>query len=66
MLKFIKEGKSMKKTTVKKLSEPSTSKAEKEVADTIIRLHNSYLAMRFIWTGDENCPLPLRTVCGKN
>jgi hypothetical protein len=24
------------------------------------------LAMRFIWTGDENCPLPLRTVCGKN
>jgi hypothetical protein len=50
-----------------KLSEPSTTEAVKEVTDKNIRLYNnSYLAMRFTSNGDENCPLPLHIVCGKN
>jgi hypothetical protein len=48
------------------LSEPSTSKAEKEVHDEKNRLYNdSYLVMGFTWARDENCPLPLCTVYGK-
>jgi hypothetical protein len=43
-----------------KLSEPSTNKVEKEMTNKEIRLYNdSYLAMGFTWTGDENCPHPL-------
>jgi hypothetical protein len=51
-----------------KLSEPSTSKAGRVVTDIKkIRLYNdSYLAMGFTWTGDENFPVPLCIVCGKN
>lgn len=47
------------------LSQPSTSKG-REVSDKKIRLYNdSYLAIGFTWTGEENCPLPLCIVCGK-
>jgi hypothetical protein len=43
------------------------SKAEKEVKDKKNRLYSDgYLAVDFTWTGDENCPLSLCTVCGKN
>ncbi len=27
--------------------------------------NDSYLAIGFTWTGEENCPLPLCIVCGK-
>jgi hypothetical protein len=48
-----------------KLSTPSTSKAEKEVTYKKIRLYDSYLAMGFMWNGDENCPLAMCIVCGE-
>jgi hypothetical protein len=38
------------------LSEPSMSRAEKEVSDKKNRLYNdTYLAIGFTRTGDENC-----------
>jgi hypothetical protein len=45
-----------------KLSEPNTSKAEKEVTDNKIRLYSD---IYFTWAGDENCPLPLCVFCGE-
>jgi hypothetical protein len=42
-----------------KLSESSTSKAEKEVTNKNRLYDESSLSMGFIWTGDENCPLPV-------
>jgi hypothetical protein len=48
------------------LPHPSTSKAEKEMTDKKIRLYdNSYSAMGFTMTGDENYLLPSCTVCAK-
>jgi hypothetical protein len=49
-----------------KLLEPSTSKAEKEVTDKKIRLYkDGHLSMGFTWTAEENCLLPLCTLCGE-
>jgi hypothetical protein len=49
-----------------KLSQPSASKAEKKATDKKnLAFTTSYLAMGFTWTGEENCPFPLCTVCGK-
>lgn len=47
---------------------PSTSKAGREATDIKKNcLHiDSYLAMCFTQTGDENCPVPMCTVCSKN
>jgi uncharacterized alpha-E superfamily protein len=40
-----------------KLSEPSMSKAEKEVTDKKVRVYkDSYLAMGFTWTGQKLPP----------
>jgi hypothetical protein len=70
MLKYIKrrrvvEGEGSENES--KLSQPSISKAEKEMTDKKDRLYDdSSLAMGFTWTGDENCPLPLCTVCWEN
>jgi hypothetical protein len=70
MLKYIKRRRvdeEEDRENESKLSEPSTSKTEKEVTDKKIRLYNeTYLAMGFTWTGEENLPLPLCLVCGKN
>jgi hypothetical protein len=69
MLKYIKSrhvGEEEESENESKLSEPSTSKAEKDVTGKKSRLYDDiYLPMGFAWTGDENCPLPLCTVCGK-
>ena len=47
------------------IPQPSTSKGK--VSDVKKnRLYNdSYLAIGFTWTGEEDCPLPLCIVCGK-
>ncbi|XP_064110315.1 zinc finger BED domain-containing protein 5-like [Macrobrachium nipponense] len=45
-------------------SQPSKSK--EEASDKKIRHYDeSYLAVGFTWTGDENCPLPLYIICGR-
>jgi hypothetical protein len=47
-----------------KLPKPRTSKAGKEATGEKIRLYNdSYFAIGFTWTGEENCLLPLCIVC---
>jgi hypothetical protein len=68
MLKCIKRGRADEEEDSEnesKLSEPSVSKAEKKVTHKKIYFYDSYLARGFTWTGDENCPLPLCTVCGR-
>lgn len=49
------------------MSKPSSSNEGREIVDTKKnRFYNeSYLAMGFTWTGDENCPIPLCIICGK-
>jgi hypothetical protein len=68
MLKYIKRRRvdEVNSENESELSEPGTNKVEKEVTDKKFRLYNdSYLAMGFPWTGDENCPLALCIVCGE-
>ncbi len=45
------------------IPQPSTSKVSDAKKNCLY--NDSYLATGFTWTGEENCPLPLRIVCGK-
>ncbi len=48
------------------IPQPSTSKGKVSDVKKNRLYSDIYLAIRFTWTGEEGCPLPLCTVCGKN
>ncbi len=47
------------------IPQPSTSKGKVSDVKKNRLYSDSYLAIGFTWTGEENCPLPLCIVCGK-
>ncbi len=47
------------------IPQPSTNKRKVIDVKRNRLCSDSYLAISFTWTGDEDCPLPLYIVCGK-